>query len=68
MIDSTRSASGKESNAEKPKPTVAVPAIPLAWPTGAGCSENHIYVNDTYNRRVVRVDKTYAAEVICKIK
>ncbi len=57
-----------QKEGEKPKPTVAVPAIPLAWPTGAGVSEDHIYVNDTYNRRVVRVDKTYAAEEVCEIK
>jgi len=49
-------------------PTVAVPAIPLAWPTGAGLSAGHIYVNDTYNRRVVRVDKTYAAEAVCAVR
>ena len=52
-----------DSAAGKPgRPTVAVPEIPLAWPTGAGLSEDHLYVNDTYARRVVRVDKTFAAE------
>ena len=50
------------------KPTVATPAIPLGWPTGVGVSEDHVYVNDTYNRRAVRVDKTYAAEAVCEIK
>ena len=50
------------------KPTVAGPAIPLAWPTGAGFGKEHIYVNDTYNRRVVRVDKTYAVEAVCPVK
>ena len=50
------------------KPTVAVPGIPLAWPTGAGFSADHVYVNDTYARRVVRVDKTFAAEEICEVK
>ncbi|MFI5379544.1 MAG: hypothetical protein ACHRHE_09620 [Tepidisphaerales bacterium] len=44
------------------KPIVAVPEIPLAWPTGAGFSEEHIYVNDTYNRRVIRADLTWNAE------
>ena len=52
---------------EKGKPAVAVPEIPLAWPTGAGLSEDHIYVNDTYARRVVRVDKTFAAEETCEV-
>jgi hypothetical protein len=52
----------------KERPTVATPAIPLAWPTGVGVSEEHFYVNDTYNRRVVRVDKTCAAEALCEIR
>jgi len=52
-------AAGKEG-----KPTVAVPDIPLAWPTGAGLSEDHLYINDTYSRRVVRVDRPYAAEAL----
>ncbi|HUT36047.1 MAG TPA: hypothetical protein VNE39_21345 [Planctomycetota bacterium] len=46
-------------------PRVAVPAIPLAWPTGAGFSEDHLYINDTYARRVVRVAKVFAAEALC---
>jgi len=49
------------------KPLVAAPEIPLAWPTGAGFSERSIYVNDTYNRRIVRTDKTFAAEETCPI-
>ena len=57
-----------QEKGKEPKPTVAVPAIPLAWPTGAGCSEDHIYVNDTYNRRIVRVDKVWAAETTCDVK
>ncbi|MBI3828627.1 MAG: hypothetical protein HY291_03870 [Planctomycetes bacterium] len=50
------------------KAAVAQPEIPLAWPSGAGFSENHLYLNDTYNRRVVRVDKTFAAEVLADVK
>jgi hypothetical protein len=49
------------------KPTVAVPAIPLAWPSGAGLSDKHIYVNDVYNRRLVRVDKHWSVEATCAI-
>ena len=49
-------------------PTVAVPGIPLTWPTGAGVSEDHVYVNDTYSRRVVRTDLTYAAEMTVAVK
>jgi hypothetical protein len=50
------------------KPIVAVPAIPVAWPSGTGFSENHLYINDTTNRRAVRVDWTHAAEETCQVK
>jgi len=50
------------------KPLVAVPDVPLAWPTGAGWSEKHLYINDTYSRRAVRVDLTYTAEEVCQVK
>jgi hypothetical protein len=50
------------------KPLVSSPAIPLAWPTGAGFSKKYLYVNDTYSRRVVRVDMKYKAETVCEIK
>jgi hypothetical protein len=50
------------------EPTVAVPEMPLAWPTGAGLSGKHIYVNDTYNKRVLRVDKTWQAEETIAVK
>jgi len=50
------------------KPTVAVPEIPMAWPTCAGFSENSIYVLDTYARRVIRLDKTFAVEATCQMK
>jgi hypothetical protein len=50
------------------KVAVAVPDIPLTWPTAAGASEDHFYVNDTYSRRVVRVDKTYRAQESCDLK
>jgi DNA-binding beta-propeller fold protein YncE len=49
------------------KPTVAVPDIPMAWPTGAAVTEECIYVNDTYNRRALRVDKTYVVEKIVSV-
>jgi hypothetical protein len=50
------------------KPTVAVPEIPFAWVTGAAATDKYIYANDTYNRRVVRVDKTWAAEETTPVK
>ncbi len=55
-------------NAPQGKPTIAVPDIPLAWPTGAGFSERHVYVNDTYSRRAMRVDFTYDIENTLDIK
>jgi hypothetical protein len=50
------------------KAAVAQPEIPFAWPSGAGFSEHHLYVNDTYNRRIVRIDFAYGAEAQCEIK
>ncbi len=50
------------------RPVVDTPAIPLTWPTGAGFTKEHIYVNDTYSRRVVRVDKTYDVDKIVKVE
>jgi hypothetical protein len=40
----------------------------LGWPTSAGFSEKHLYINDTMNRRVVRADRTYAAKALCDVK
>ena len=50
------------------KPTVAVPEFPLGWPVGTGMSDKHIYVIDAYNRRVLRADKTWAADETCDLK
>jgi len=50
------------------KPLVALPEIPLAWPSGAGFGPNSLYINDTYSRRVVRADLTWNAEATCEIK
>ena len=54
-------AQGPES--EEPKPD-----IPLGWPTCAGASDKYIYVGDTLNHRVVRVDKVWAAEQMVDVK
>ena len=54
--------------AKDARPLVAVPEIPLGWPTGAAITERHIYVCDTYNRRLVRVDLGYAAEAACDVR
>jgi hypothetical protein len=53
---------------KKGKPVVACPDIPLAWPTGAGFSESHVYVNDTYSRRTLRVDLTWKVEETCQVR
>jgi hypothetical protein len=47
---------------------VKKPEIPLAWPTYVAVSDNHAYVADTVNRRVVRVKLAYAAEQTCPIR
>lgn len=36
--------------------------IPLAWPIGAGFTQNHIYIMDAYNRRIVKTSYKYVAE------
>lgn len=56
------------SNKDNKKSTVSVPEVPLAWPTGAGFTKDHVYVLDTYARRAVRLDNTYALEATCEIK
>ncbi|MCK6470766.1 MAG: hypothetical protein L6R28_03370 [Planctomycetes bacterium] len=53
---------------KKDKPQIAVPEIPLAWPTAVGFSEKHLYVNDTLSRRIVRADLTYAHETLAPVK
>jgi len=50
-----------------PKSKEPLPAIPLGWPVTAGASDRYIYVGDTLNHRVVRVDKVFAAEAVVSI-
>ena len=50
------------------KPTVAGPEFPMAWPLGAAVTVGGIYVNDLYNRRVLRADLTWKAEETCEVK
>jgi len=50
------------------KPLLATPEVPLGWPLSAGASEKKIYVGDLYNRRVVRIDKRFAAEETCEVR
>ncbi len=46
----------------------AGPAIPLGWPTAVAAGEDFIYVGDQLNCRIVRADKTWAAEAACDVK
>ncbi|MDD4889398.1 MAG: hypothetical protein PHU85_05670, partial [Phycisphaerae bacterium] len=41
------------------------PAIPFAWPFAVSVGKSGVYVTDFINRRIVRVDLTYAAEAAC---
>jgi sugar lactone lactonase YvrE len=43
------------------------PEIPLGWPVTAGASDRFVYVGDTLNHRIVRVDKVFASEVVAAI-
>ena len=54
-------AKGPESQEPKPE-------IPLGWPVAAGASDRFIYVGDCLNHRVVRVDKSFAAEALCPLE
>lgn len=58
----------KPDSGKAGRAAVASPEFPLAWPTGAGASDQHIYVIDAYNKRVLRADKTWAAEDMCDVK
>jgi hypothetical protein len=64
---STPSTGSGQAGSPQGKPTVSLPEIPLAWPTGAGFTVGGIYVNDTYNRRIVKVVPTWQAEVTCPV-
>jgi len=43
------------------------PAIPLGWAVAAAATDEHIYVGDCLNHRVVRVDREFAAEATVKL-
>jgi DNA-binding beta-propeller fold protein YncE len=61
---------GSYGNFDSAGPASAVPKpeIGLGWPVGVGVSDEHIYVADMLNRRIVRVDKAYAAEKTVEMK
>ncbi len=51
-----------------PKSAEPTPEIPLGWPIFVGASEKYVYIGDGLNHRVVRTDKTFAAEALCEVK
>jgi hypothetical protein len=53
---------GAYGNFDAGRGTSKPAAIPLAWPTGAGFGRDRFYVNDVYNRRIVRIAPVYALE------
>ena len=55
-------------DSQGPGSKISDPAIPLAYPVAAKASFKHIYVADSANRRVVRIDPTWAIEQICDVK
>jgi hypothetical protein len=55
-------------DSQGPKSAIPRPAIPLAYPVAVQVSQKHIYVADSANRRVVRVDVRWKAEAKCPVK
>jgi hypothetical protein len=55
-------------DAQGPKSSEPKPEIPLGWPNFACPSDKYIYLGDGLNHRVVRVDRSYAAEESCEVK
>lgn len=54
-------------DARGPESSEPKPAIAFGWPIFAGATDEHIYVGDGLNHRIVRVDKTFAASATCKV-
>jgi DNA-binding beta-propeller fold protein YncE len=50
------------------KSPLAEPDIALAWPSGIGVTDKHLYVGDPVNRRLLRARLTYQAEARAEIK
>lgn len=50
------------------KSPFAEPDIALAWPSGVGATNKHIYIADTVNRRLLRTRVVYAAEETIELK
>ncbi len=46
----------------------AKPDIAMAWPTGVGVTDRHLYIGDTVNRRLLRAKLVYTVEESCELK
>ncbi len=44
------------------------PPLPMGWPIFSAVSDEHIYVGDGLNHRVLRVDKIFSETMVCLIK
>jgi DNA-binding beta-propeller fold protein YncE len=55
-------------DAKGKKPIVATSPIPLAWAMAVGFSKDYLYICDTGNRRVVRVNLVWKVEQECDVK
>ncbi|MHC4917369.1 MAG: NHL repeat-containing protein [Planctomycetota bacterium] len=55
-------------DSQGPGSSQPLPKIPTSWPVCALSSDAHIYVGDALNHRVVRADKTWAAEQVCQLR
>src|SRR5262249_37100659 len=55
-------------DSQGPRSPISKPAIPLAYPVAVQVSFKHIYVADSANRRVVRVDVGWKVEETCAVK
>jgi hypothetical protein len=47
---------------------VEKPEVPMAWPITCVAGDNHVYVGDTINRRVVKVRLDAAAVQTCPVR
>ncbi len=55
-------------DSQGPKSAISSPSIPLAYPVAVQVSHCHVYVADSANRRVIRVDVRWKAETTCMVK
>ena len=52
----------RDSTGSLPGNLVPTPGIPLAFPNSVDATDDHIYVADMVNLRVLRLRKTFAIE------